>query len=159
MTRKLIIALYGDSEGKNQLNELVKVNGFWVWNGNSKNYLSFLTRQYLGWNGKRTTKFYEFIEDFKSLVDKYWDYELTYTQELIYKLMKDEKTNLLILHNLDVELTKRLSEEEAKNIIIIHLSKTEETGLKDNCMYFNVDTPDWKSEILKFIKNKAEEQE
>lgn len=159
MTKKLIIALYGDSEGKNQLNELVKENGFWVWNGNSKNYLSFLTRQYLGWNGKRTSKFYEFIEDFKSLVDKYWDYELNYTQELIYKLMKDEKTNLLILHNLDVELTKRLSEEEAKNIIVIHLSKTEETGLQDNGMYFNVDAPTWKSEILAFIKNQAEEQE
>lgn len=152
-TNKAIISLQGDSEDKNIFNALIKENGYWTWNANSRNYLSFITRQYLGWDGKRTTKFYEFLEEFKNLVDKYWEYELVYTQNLIQKFIKDSKANVLVFHNVSDEVFDKLSSGEPEKFVKLILSKTDATnidGERENII--NVTDENWQAIVLEFMK-------
>ena len=85
--RKVVIALSGDSESKNEFDKILKSNGFWVWNANSRNYLSFIVRKNFGWSGNRTPEFYSFLEEMKSLLDKTCDFELDYKENIDKKLM------------------------------------------------------------------------
>jgi hypothetical protein len=152
-TNKAIIFLQGDSESKNTFNSLIKEKGYWTWNVNNKNYLSFISRQYLGWNGKRTSKFYEFLDEFKTLVDKYWDYETVYTQDLMYKFIKDAKTNVLVFHNVSDNVFKTLSTGEPEQFVKLTLSKTLPTNLDDDIdNIVNVEEEDWETAILDFMK-------
>lgn len=152
-TNKAIIFLQGDSESKNIFNGFIKENGYWTWNVNSKNYLSFVSRQYLGWNGKRTTKFYEFLDEFKALVDKYWDYELVYTENLIDKFIKDTKTNVLVFHNVSDSVFDSFSSDEPEKFVKLTLSKTLSTNFDDEkASVINVTEEGWESLILDFMK-------
>ena len=145
---KIIVALYGDAEHKNLFNETIKNAGFWVWNANPRNFLSVLARKHLGWNGKRTNEFYEFLEQFKDLVDKYWDYDLNYVKEMIYKLWNDKKTNVLILHNVGLTTINELSEEEVANLITVYLGDylPDEHGKQ-----IDMSDPDWENLILRLF--------
>lgn len=152
-TNKAIIFLEGDSESKNTFNSFIKENGYWTWNVNSKNYLSFVARQYLGWNGKRTPKFYEFLDEFKALVDRYWNYEFTYTENLIHKFIKDTKTNVLVFHNVSEDVFNAFSSGEPEKFVRLVLSKTLPTSFEnENASIINVGEEGWESLILDFMK-------
>lgn len=142
---KIIIALYGDAEHKNLFNETIKTAGLWVWNANPRNFLSVLARKHLGWNGKRTSEFYEFLEGFKELVDKYWDYDLNYTKEMIYKLWNDKKTNVLILHNAKPSTLAKLSEEESDGLITVYLGNYMPD---ENGEHIDMNDPNWERLIM-----------
>jgi len=107
---KLIIILNGVSGGKTKFIETAKANDYWVWNLNDRNVLSMLSYK-VGWDGNRTKQYYEFIEEFEQLVDKYFNFEDWYLHNMISKFTKDDKVNLLIIHNCKPEMATKLKEE------------------------------------------------
>jgi len=151
--KKVIIALYGDSESKNTFNKVVKENEFWTWNGNSKNYLSFVTRQNFGWDGKRTAQFYSFIDELKELLDKTFNFELEYTNKLIHKLEKDDKTTVLILHGCSNEVYSIIAKDN-ENVKRIYVSLAGEPKPEDinYDFYIENDGASYESRVLETMK-------
>ena len=113
------MVLDGVSDGKTAFTTIVKEAGFWTWNINHKNVLSMLAGK-IGWNGTRNNQFYDFIKDFHDLSNKYFDFESWYTFDMIDKFLSSDKANILIVHNCDLEISKKLQEdyENCYNILI-----------------------------------------
>ena len=107
---KCVIILDGVSEGKTAFTEAVKKKGYWVWSINHNNVLS-MTTHYLGWGGERDKNYYAWLKDFEDLADKYWNFSETYVTGMIDKFSKSRKCQILIVHNCDPEIYKKLQEE------------------------------------------------
>lgn len=95
---KVIIVLNGINEGKTKFVETIKEHGYWVWNLNHRNVLSMLAHK-IGWNGERNQEYYTFIEEFRTLSNRYFESEEWYTNSMIDKFEQSDKANVLIIHN------------------------------------------------------------
>lgn len=156
--RKVVISLSGDSDSKNEFNEILKSNGFWVWNANSRNYLSFIVRKNFGWDGNRSPEFYAFLEELKELLDKTFNFELDYTQKLIQRLDADEKTKVLILHNCSDEVLKEVSVEK-DNVYRIHVTADKPTVEMPSADYLVVNDENYKDKIIEIFKYITQKEE
>ncbi len=155
--RKVVIALSGDSESKNEFDKILKSNGFWVWNANSRNYLSFIVRKNFGWSGNRTPEFYSFLEEMKSLLDKTFDFELDYTKKLIQRLDSDEKTKVLILHSCSENVLKDISADR-NNVYSIHVTETP-PSIGMGADYLVVNDENYEGKITAILKEITKETE
>jgi hypothetical protein len=110
MGEKVVILLDGLSPGKTKFIETVKfVGNYWCWNLNHRNVLGVISHK-LGYEGDRDSAYYEFINDLEELANKYFNFERNYTLTMIDKFMADEKTTVLIIHNIDPELAIELKD-------------------------------------------------
>lgn len=144
---KAIVILNGVSEGKTKFVETAKENNYWIWNLNHRNVLSMLAHK-LGWTGERTKEYYLFIDEFRDLANKYFDSENWYIGNMIEKFHNSEKPNVLIIHNCDAELAKKLQEDYSNcfSISIIENEKTEEEC--ESCKYLNYKSDTFVDDIV-----------
>jgi hypothetical protein len=157
---KLIIILDGVSGGKTKFIETAKTNNFWVWNLNDRNVLSMLSYK-VGWDGNRTKQYYEFIEKLESLVDEYFNFEDWYLHNMISKFTKDDKANLLIIHNCKKDMTLKLKEEFSNCFIIKVLDKIEEPSVEDEQYFAIFDSRDelYPAKVLQILGELSSEKE
>jgi hypothetical protein len=144
---KAIIILNGVAEGKNKFVNVAKMNNYWVWNLNHRNVLSLFAHK-LGWNGERTQEYYEFIDEFAELVNKYFDFENWYIDMMINQFLNDEKSNLLIIHNCSEYLECKLQEEYSNcfSVGIFDGDLTEKTCVQ--CKTLNYRSDSYVDDIL-----------
>jgi hypothetical protein len=146
---KAILVLDGVSDGKTSFTAIVKEAGYWTWNINHKNVLSMLAGK-IGWNGIRNNQFYDFIKDFHDLSNKYFDFESWYTFSMIDKFLSSDKANILIVHNCNSEISKKI-QEDYENCYNILISDKE----FENCEYcktLDFSSNDFKPSVLESIK-------
>jgi hydroxymethylpyrimidine pyrophosphatase-like HAD family hydrolase len=110
MSEKVIIILDGQPLGKTGFINTIKSNGYWVWNINPKNVIAALTYR-VGWDSTKNEKWYDFLENFSHLANKYFDFDNWYFNEMIDKFLKNEKVQVLILHNVSEDLFSKLQED------------------------------------------------
>lgn len=142
---KAILVLDGISEGKTAFIDIAKEAGYWIWNINHRNVLSMLAGK-VGWDGNRNNKFYDFIKDFDSLANEYFDYEEWYTLEMINKFLSDERTNILIIHNCNCETSGKI-QEEFENCYTICVDKEEKEN-QDYCKRLVFSSENFKDSVL-----------
>jgi len=146
---KAIIVLTGHKEGKNIFVDTIKEHKFWTWNINHLNRLSSLIYS-LGWDGERTTEYYEFLKKFEGIANDYFDFKNQYVRDLIGKFLNNEKANILIVHSSDPELTEGL-QKEYLNCYSIHISDNDFE--KENCSKtLNYKDKDFTEKLLEAIK-------
>jgi hypothetical protein len=133
---KSIVILNGVAEGKTQFVETAKANGYWVWNLNHRNVLSMLAHK-LGWSGDRTKEYYLFIDEFRELANKYFDSENWYVNNMIEKFESNDKVNILIIHNCDEQIAKRLQDEQANCFTVMISNSETEEGCENSCKTLN----------------------
>jgi hypothetical protein len=157
---KLIVVLDGVSLGKTKFIETAKENNFWVWNLNDRNVLSMLSYK-IGWNGNRDKPYYEFIELFEQLADKYFDFENWYFRSMIDKFTKDNKANLLVLHNCKLNIAIQLKEEFSNCFAIKVNDQVQDPALEDETYFAIFDNRDEKyaEKVLGVLKELSEDKE
>jgi D-alanyl-D-alanine carboxypeptidase len=155
---KLIIILNGVSGGKTKFIETAKANDYWVWNLNDRNVLSMLSYK-VGWDGNRTKQYYEFIEEFEQLVDKYFNFEDWYLHNMISKFTKDDKANLLIIHNCKENMMSILKKEFANCFAIGVWDQIEPPSSADEEYFAIFDSHDenYSEKVLLVLKELSEE--
>jgi hypothetical protein len=95
---KEILFVDGVSEGKNKFLEIVKSNGWWVWNTNHRNRIEITIRE-LGWNGLRNDQSYEFIDALEVMLNRYLNFESSYLDKMILRLdNSQQETHMLVVH-------------------------------------------------------------
>lgn len=142
---KAILVLDGISEGKTAFIDIAKEAGYWIWNINHRNVLSMLAGK-VGWDGNRNNTFYDFIKEFDSLANDYFNYEEWYTLEMINKFLGDERTNILIIHNCNREISGRI-QEEFENCYTICVDKEEKEN-PDYCKRLVFSSENFKDSVL-----------
>jgi Zn-dependent M16 (insulinase) family peptidase len=157
---KVILILNGVSSSKTKFIEIVKENGFWTWNLNSRNVLGLVSYK-VGWSGDRSKSYYEFIEQFESLVDKYFDFENWYFSSMIKKFLANDKATLLIIHNCKENLAKKLKEEHANCFSINVLDQDADPLPKDEQYFAILNSRDEKysEKILRILEELSIEKE
>lgn len=118
---KLMILLSGTPDGKKNFDKIIKKE-CWTWNCNAKNFLSDLSRSF-GWDGvTRDDKFYKFISEFLSLLNRNFNFERKYLDQKIKAFLDDES---------EVKTDRETQKEFSKFILIMHgVSKDLVEGLK-----------------------------
>lgn len=119
---KTIVLLSGTPSGKAKFDEVCK--GFaWVWNLNLKNTLGSQAKSY-GWNGEKDEKYYAFVGEFLSLLNKHFDYEHARLTAKIQDFLEDEdeikfddsgkgyENFVLILHGVGRDVAEKLKDEQ-----------------------------------------------
>lgn len=144
---KTILVLDGMPEGKTKFIEIVKRSGFWIWNLNHRNVLS-MTAHRLGWNGERDKNFYTFIDEFSLLVEKHFNFEEWYVNDMLEKFVLSDKANILIIHNCGVNVFNKLKDEfgNCYNVII---NDSESEPDCNYCKTMNYNSDDFGTEVIK----------
>jgi hypothetical protein len=155
---KVIIILNGVSGGKTKFIETAKSNNYWVWNLNDRNVLSMLSYK-VGWDGNRSKKYYEFIERFETLADEYFNFEDWYLHNMISKFSKDEKANLLIIHNCKEDMAEKLQAEYSNCFRLNTLDKIDLPLPGDEKYFaiFDCREEDYPEKVLLVLKELSEE--
>lgn len=122
MSNKLVLIISGETELKNKFEEIVKANGYWVWNVSHMNSLSLIARK-VGWNGERNKHYRNFINEFESLTERYFSYPKNYVRKILARYYDDEKANLMVIHGCDPEYAKELRLQD--NIWALHLANSD----------------------------------
>jgi hypothetical protein len=150
---KQILVLDGISAGKTAFVEIVKTNGYWCWNLNSRNVLSMISHK-IGWNGVRNKEYYDFLAKFEELANEYFDFENWYIHDMIQKFQQDKKVQVLIIHNCKEELRKVLSEEYINSQTIL----ITDTHVSDDTYDFTLNYKDenYNNNILALLKEVGE---
>jgi hypothetical protein len=135
--KKGIFILSGAKDPKNQFAKIVREKDYWSWNLNDKNVLGKASHEYLGWNGKRDSKYYEFIGKLFTLVNEYWNFDEDYLTGRINQFINNDKVHLAVIHNCREELIPVLREKF--NALTVHLADgdTEGIGQYDYILDFN----------------------
>lgn len=122
---KVILIIDGVAEGKTKFISFIKENNYWTWNISANNVLGLVSHK-LMWDGMRDKNYYEFLELFKSLVNKYFDFERNYIYSMIEKFIDHDRAQVLILHNINQEMNEELTGDAT------HADKTFTVLITDN---------------------------
>ncbi len=144
------MVLDGFAEGKTTFIDTAKQSGYWVWNLNHRNVLSLVTRQ-LEWDGEKNKNYYNFIDEFSGIANKYLDFENQYIGRMIDRFENNDKANILIIHNCDKEISSKLQESYGNcyNIIITNIDTEPDCNY---CKTLNCTKDNYKDEINKVLK-------
>lgn len=129
--KKLVLILDGVNVGKTSFSQILMENNYWIWSTNHRNFLSVLAHE-VGWNGIRDKNYYDFMEEYDALVNKYFDAQHQYVCEMIEKLLVSNKvendnktrenqisTHIQIWYNLRDDVKEFIRKEYgAKSILI-----------------------------------------
>jgi len=126
MTEKVVLILDGLATGKTLFIDTIKDHGWWTWNLNPNNLLGLLAPK-LEWDGNRDKNYYEFIESFKALANKHFDFEIKRIDRMIEKFLDHEIARVLILHNTNQKISEKLTGEDS-----VHADKTFTVLITDN---------------------------
>jgi hypothetical protein len=148
---KAIVVLNGKNEGKTMFVEVAKKSGNWVWNLNYKNVISMLAHK-VGWSGERNKEYYNFVEEFRALSNKYFNSEDWYIETMVNKFNKSEKANLLIIHSCEPEISKKLQETYNCYTINITTSEGSVENNKSYCKVLNCNDENFEKNIVDTIK-------
>lgn len=142
---KVIIILDGVSAGKTLFIETIKSKGWWTWNINSNNVLTMLAHK-VGWNGVRDKNYYDFMNDLRSISNKYFDFERKNLLSMITKFFESDKVQVLVLHRVDTELSRELIETytECYTILINDNDVVDDTY----CKTLNSQSENYVNEVL-----------
>ena len=149
--QKCIILLNGKNEGKTFLIETLKENDYWVWNVNYKNVLSMVAHK-VGYDGTKSKEFYDFIEEFKVLANRYFSSESWYIDMMIDKFYESQKAQILIVHGASPEISADL--QNKYNAFTINITTSDE-NIENNvkyCKCLNCNHENYKQEILDCIQ-------
>ena len=159
--KKVVLILDGVNNGKTQFTQILMDNNYWLWSTNHRNYLSVLAHK-VGWNGERNKNYYDFMEEYDALVNKYFDSQRQYVCEMIEKLLvsdradKENETreNKLLAHieifyNLHDDVVQFIKKEYgAKNILI---SESNEKSLNHD-FSLNCKDENYEKNVLNLIR-------
>jgi len=146
---KCIVILDGISEGKSTFDRVAKKNNYWVWNVNHRNVLSVLTRK-LYWNGKKDLHYYNFIEEFESLCNEYWEFDFEYINKMIQTFMENEKATLLVVHNCTNENKDKLQELYPTTAFSVFISEDDVVN-EEYSKTINCRSEDYENKILEVL--------
>jgi hypothetical protein len=121
---KVILILDGISTGKNIFINTIKANGYWTWNINCYNVPGMCAHK-LGYKGERNADYYEFVNIVKDLADKYFDFERSYTFDMINKFMDNDKAKVLIFHNINSDLVYEVKEKYSNTFSLLIVDNDE----------------------------------
>lgn len=111
MTQKVMVVLDGKKEGKAQFDKIVKDAGYWIWNVNPLNVLVMVSHK-LGWNKEKDKAFYDYLEEFRELVNRRNNFEEKYVASMIDKLEESTSTHAIIFHSLSSAVKEKLKTKE-----------------------------------------------
>ena len=121
--KKVVIILDGKSEGKNVFDETIKVSGYWRWNVNPLNVLTYLSHK-LKWDKQKNRKFRDAITEFLEFANRSFNFEELYVAEMIEKLEEADKATVVVLHCVSEDIKKKLATKD--NCYSIFISDTDE---------------------------------
>ena len=134
--KKTVLIISGNNNGKTEFINKARQNDFWLWNFSAENRLSKLSYE-LGWSGDRSKKYYDWIKDFKTLANSYWDFEYKYYCNMIEKFLRSDKANLAIIHNAGLETVSKLKSKGFDSMYTLDISDgTEDAFTYDKTLSF-----------------------
>jgi hypothetical protein len=159
--KKLIIAINGNSkEGKNDFINIASAKCL----VRHRNIYDILGRAAVGINqkAKKNSLYWNFMEEYKNLLNRYYNSEIKYFYYNIDNFLKNPKVNILFLHALSKEVVEQLRQDF--DIITIHIYKPDGKenleGYDHTLIYpndnFSEQSNQWLDELLIDKENKEE---
>jgi len=152
--KKIVIILDGKNEGKNVFDETIKAEGYWCWNVNPLNLLTFLSHK-LGWDKQRNRKYRDFLEEFRELANRSLNFEENYVATKMEKLEESEKANVIVLHSLSDEIKQKVAQKD--NCYSVFISDTDDKQ-ENYHVTLNYTSDTFVDDIKKTMKIMAKEE-